>query len=125
MILNREQIEFLQFTTRDKKDFSKIKECVSVYEKRNNRRELIGLAGTVKRYEIVNSVFLAIGQEFQGKGFGTELFKKLWENEKPKPMLTCYKDNTPALRIYLKYYFFVPYFHNKVLGIPKWWVQDE
>ena len=123
MILNKEQINLLQNTTRDKSDFSRIRECVSVYEKRSEHGDLIGLAGTVKRHNIIDSLFLTIRKDCQGMGFGKELFKELWRKEKPKPMLTCYEDNLPALKIYSRYYFFVPYFHEKVLGIPKWWVK--
>ena len=120
--LNKEQIDFLINTTRDKSDFSKIRDCLSVYEKRNDQNELIGLAGTVKRYEITKGLFLAIRKDHQSKGFGKQLFKEMWKGEQTKPMLTCYKDNPRALKIYSKYYFFLPYFHKKVLGIPKWWV---
>jgi GNAT superfamily N-acetyltransferase len=118
-LLNSEQIGFLQATTRNKDDFRKLIEHEFILEERTPQGELIGLTGIVKRHGLFRAVFLAIKKEHQGKGLGSKLFERLWVSQAQKPWVTVYKDNPRALKIYEKYYFFLPYLHGKFLGIPK------
>jgi len=117
--LSEEQLDFLKNKVTAEIDFKNLINYNSIYEKRNLDNELIGLAGTTKRHRVFKTLFLAIKDSEQGKGNGKSLFKEMWESENPKPLLTVYKDNSRALKIYRKYYFFVPYFHKKYLGVPK------
>lgn len=119
MNLTDEQITLLRQATRDKMDFKKLKECEFVLMERNSQGELIGLAGIVKRHHLFNSVFLVVKKEYQGQGIGKKLFARLWESQSTKPLLTFYKDNLPAKKIYKKYYWFLPYLNNKWLGVPR------
>ena len=117
-MLNQEQLTFLKEIHHPKGNLEKLTCYETLIEARVNG-ELIGLAGTVKRHHIINSLFLVVKQEHRGQGIGSNLFKQLWASKKQKPWLTVYKDNFVALKLYKNYYYFIPYFHGKLLGIPR------
>ncbi|MCK4735731.1 MAG: GNAT family N-acetyltransferase [Methanophagales archaeon] len=69
--------------------------------KRENNK-IVGVC-CVRRYELINDPYLIIKKEFQGRGYGTMLTKKLIEQSKGKInaiVLRVIIDNAPAIHVY-------------------------
>ncbi len=104
---DKREREFLRNVAGDenRRDFERL-ETYDHMERLESKGAIIGVAGIVKRYSLFLSLFLAVGREFRGMGYGQKLMAQLLENYKRRPIfLTLYRNNEKAFHIYKKYGF--------------------